>query len=114
MTRRSCGLGTGRELSKMALTSEKMTVPAPMPRASDSTATAVKPGFFSNWRKANFNSFMGLDWPPRHRDTEQKSFLCDSVFRRTSESRTRHSDQARSRAHASSLSDPYGQPQHGR
>ena len=26
--------------------------------ASVSTATAVKPGFFSNWRKANFKSFM--------------------------------------------------------
>jgi hypothetical protein len=24
-----------------------------------STATAVKPGFFSNWRKANLSSFMG-------------------------------------------------------
>src|SRR5438445_9211336 len=29
-----------------------------MPSASVSTATAVKPGFFSNWRKANFKSFM--------------------------------------------------------
>src|SRR2546430_7756310 len=29
-----------------------------MPSASVSTATAVKPGFFSNWRKANLKSFM--------------------------------------------------------
>ena len=29
-----------------------------MPSASVTTATAVKPGFFSNWRKANFKSFM--------------------------------------------------------
>ena len=35
-----------------------MAVFAPMPSASVSTATAVKPGFFSNWRKANFKSFM--------------------------------------------------------
>src|SRR5947208_15134341 len=28
-----------------------------------STATAVKPGFFSNWRKANFKSFIvGCQW----------------------------------------------------
>src|SRR5207247_1229667 len=33
-----------------------MAVLAPMPRASVSTATAVKPGFFSNWRKANLRS----------------------------------------------------------
>src|SRR5882762_3151540 len=31
---------------------------APMPSASVSTATAVKPGFFSNWRKANLRSFI--------------------------------------------------------
>src|SRR5437867_1509162 len=35
-----------------------MAVLAPMPSASVSTATAVKPGFFSNWRKANLRSFM--------------------------------------------------------
>src|SRR5437867_3070054 len=35
-----------------------------MPSASVSTATAVKPGFFSNWRKANLRSFItqGLHW----------------------------------------------------
>src|SRR5438093_12179722 len=36
----------------------KMAVFAPMPSASVSTATAVKPGFFSNWRKANLRSFI--------------------------------------------------------
>src|SRR5436189_29466 len=30
----------------------------PIPSASVSTATAVKPGFFSNWRKANLRSFI--------------------------------------------------------
>src|SRR6266480_2392894 len=30
----------------------------PMPSASVSTATAVKPGFFGNWRTANFRSFI--------------------------------------------------------
>src|SRR5438094_697284 len=36
----------------------KIAVFAPMPSASVSTATAVKPGFFSNWRKANLRSFI--------------------------------------------------------
>src|SRR5882724_10582116 len=31
---------------------------APMPSASVSTATAVKPGFFTNWRMANLRSFI--------------------------------------------------------
>src|SRR2546425_2284199 len=35
-----------------------MAVFAPMPSASVSTATAVKPGCFSNWRKAKRRSFM--------------------------------------------------------
>src|SRR6266446_1227338 len=35
-----------------------MAVFAPMPSASVSTATAVKPGFFSSWRKANLRSFI--------------------------------------------------------
>jgi hypothetical protein len=42
----------------MALTKLKMAVFAPMPSASVSTATAVKPGFFTSWRKANFSSFI--------------------------------------------------------
>src|SRR5712671_5827125 len=36
----------------------KIAVFAPMPSASVSTATAVNPGFFSNWRKANLRSFI--------------------------------------------------------
>src|SRR2546430_11196231 len=36
----------------------KKAVFAPMPNASVSTATGGKPGFFSNWRKANFKSVM--------------------------------------------------------
>src|SRR5881409_2101625 len=35
-----------------------MAVFAPMPSASMSTATPVKPGFFRNWRKANLRSFI--------------------------------------------------------
>src|SRR6266700_2530230 len=35
-----------------------MAVLAPIPSARVSTATAVKPGFFSSWRKANLRSFM--------------------------------------------------------
>src|SRR4030095_2773719 len=36
----------------------KIAVVAPMPSARVSTATAVKPGFFRNWRKANLRSFI--------------------------------------------------------
>src|SRR6266851_6597310 len=35
-----------------------MAVQAPMPSASVSTATAVKPGCLSSWRKANLRSFI--------------------------------------------------------
>src|SRR5438093_2013077 len=35
-----------------------MAVFAPIPSVSVSTATAVKPGFFSSWRKANLRSFI--------------------------------------------------------
>src|SRR3989454_12001952 len=48
--------GSGRR--RTALTTLKIAVFAPMPSASVSTATAVKPGFFSNWRKANLRSFI--------------------------------------------------------
>src|SRR5881628_3710218 len=41
-----------------ALTALKIAVFAPMPSASVSTATVVKPGFFSNWRTANLRSFI--------------------------------------------------------
>ena len=36
----------------------KMAVFAPMPSASASAATAVNPGLFSSWRKANLGSFI--------------------------------------------------------
>src|SRR5213075_1194318 len=48
--------GGGR--SSTALNTLKIAVFAPMPSASVSTATAVKPGFFSSWRKANLRSFI--------------------------------------------------------
>src|SRR5881296_1898923 len=48
--------GGGR--SSTALITLKTAVLAPMPSASVSTATAVKPGFFSSWRKANLRSFI--------------------------------------------------------
>src|SRR5438128_12253186 len=41
-----------------ALIRLKIAVFGPMPSASVSTATAVKPGFFSSWRKANLKSFI--------------------------------------------------------
>ena len=41
-----------------AFTALKMAVFAPMPSASVSTATAVKQGFFSSWRRANLKSFI--------------------------------------------------------
>ena len=43
----------------MASTTAKMPRFAPRQIASVSTATAVKPGFFSNWRRAKRRSNMG-------------------------------------------------------
>src|SRR6266540_6758381 len=48
----------GSGLRSTPLTTLNMAVFAPMPSARVNTATAVKPGFFSSWRKANFRSFM--------------------------------------------------------
>src|SRR5438552_13565697 len=53
-----------------------MAVFAPMPNASVSTATAVKPGFFSNWRKANFKSFTGGRGNIEHRTSKVESVAC--------------------------------------
>src|SRR5438874_5929369 len=50
--------GSGSGLSNAVLTTLKIAVFAPMPSARVSTATAVKPGFFSSWRKANLRSFI--------------------------------------------------------
>src|SRR2546428_12707248 len=36
----------------------KIAALPPMPNARVSTATAVKPGVFTNWRKANLTSFI--------------------------------------------------------
>src|SRR6185503_12236089 len=52
------GLENGSGRKSAALMTLKMAVFAPMPSASVSTATTVKPGFFNSWRKANFKSFM--------------------------------------------------------
>jgi len=52
------GRGIGGRRSNMPFTRLKIAVFAPMPRASVRTATDVKPGFFSNLRKANFKSFI--------------------------------------------------------
>src|SRR5262245_24683131 len=65
-TRRSDS-GNGSARSQSAFTAEKMAVLAPMPSARVSTATAVKPGFFKSWRKANFKSFMGEGENIEHR-----------------------------------------------
>ena len=54
----SSGLTGASGRRKTEFQTLKMDVFAPMPSASVSTATAVKPGFFSDWRMANFKSFM--------------------------------------------------------
>src|SRR5437762_1143856 len=59
------GSATGRGRNNTMLIRLKIAVFAPMPRASVRTATAVKPGFFSSWRKANLRSFI----------TQRKSLL---------------------------------------
>src|SRR6266516_5095860 len=67
-TRRSES-GYGRRFSNTPLTRLNIAVLAPMPSASVSTATAVKPGFFSSWRKANLRSFMvggSIQWVEVH------------------------------------------------
>src|SRR5947199_218392 len=45
-----------------------------MPSANVSTATAVKPGFFSSWRRANLKSLMteGLHWIDTHRSSRRQ------------------------------------------
>src|SRR6266496_3530201 len=58
MTASRSASGNGNVRSNAALIRLKMAVQAPIPSASVSTATAVKPGFFSSWRKANLRSFM--------------------------------------------------------
>src|SRR5467141_3501962 len=52
------GSFTGNGRSNSSLIWLKIAVFAPMPRASVSTATAVKPGFFNSWRKAKRRSFI--------------------------------------------------------
>src|SRR5436305_13445228 len=52
------GSATGRDLSRMACTSVKIDVFAPMPRAIVKTSVSVKRGAFVSWRYANFKSFM--------------------------------------------------------
>jgi hypothetical protein len=42
------GAGNGKDFSSTPFTTEKMAVFAPMPSASVTTATSVKPGFFTN------------------------------------------------------------------
>src|SRR5205814_9503441 len=52
------GSSTGGGRSRSTLTKLKIVVLAAMPSVSDDTATAVKPGFFNSWRKANLRSFI--------------------------------------------------------
>ena len=54
-------MGTRLILRKRSQNPLGVAVLAPMPRANVSTATAVKPGFFSNWRRANLRSFIVRD-----------------------------------------------------
>src|SRR5688572_17502379 len=49
---------TGSGRSNSALTKLKTAVLAPMPIASVSTTTALKPGSFNSWRKAILRSFI--------------------------------------------------------
>ena len=54
----SSGFFTGSERSSTVMMIVKIAVFAPMPSASVSTDTAVKPGFFSNCQKAKRRSFI--------------------------------------------------------
>lgn len=57
-TRRSGSL-TGSDFNSTSLTRLKMTVLAPMPRASEATATTAKPGVLRRLLRANLRSSMG-------------------------------------------------------
>ncbi len=50
--------GKGSGLRTNAFNQQEIEVVAPMPIARVSTATAVKPGYFSTWRRANLRSFI--------------------------------------------------------
>src|SRR5262249_19489687 len=54
----SCGFATGSARNRMASISWKIAVFAPIPRASDSTATAVNIGFRRSWRSPNLRSLI--------------------------------------------------------
>src|SRR5947199_6496271 len=64
MDHSSSGRSTGRGRKNWSSRIVNNAKFAPMPSASVSTATAVKPGFFSSWRKAKRRSFItqGLHW----------------------------------------------------
>src|SRR5439155_1305903 len=96
--------GNGRRST--AFMTLKIAVFAPIPSASVSTATAVKPGFLTSWRMANLKSFItkrlhridprraARRQPARQQcDQEQKQRAHDECFRvgRThAEQQTRH------------------------
>src|SRR5437899_8571208 len=61
MAHSSSGLATGLGRSTNSLRSPNRARLTPTPRVSVSTATAVKPGFFNNWRKANRRSLNMTD-----------------------------------------------------
>src|SRR3989442_5911238 len=63
VTSRSGSLN-GRGRNNTLPTTLKIAVFAPIPSASVSTVTTVKPGFLSNWRKANLRSLItqGFHW----------------------------------------------------
>ena len=66
------GYGSGRR--RTALTKVKIVVFAPMPRASDRIATAVKPGLFRRARSANRTSLRTLSRSARPRASRHSSF----------------------------------------
>ncbi|PYV23388.1 MAG: hypothetical protein DMG24_14080 [Acidobacteria bacterium] len=55
-TTNCCGRATGSERSSTASSTVKIAMFAPIPRASVSTATAVKPGFFASTRRPYLKS----------------------------------------------------------
>src|SRR5690348_4224711 len=65
MMRSDSGKGNGRR--RTPLIRLKMAVFAPMPSASVTMATKVKPGVLRSWRKANFKSFMSFVSQRNHR-----------------------------------------------
>src|ERR1043165_4729973 len=83
LTRR-CGSGTGSGRSSIWLKSEKIAAFAPIPSASDSTATAVTNGVLKSVRSATLRLAMTVGWRLQLGQGAEAKSLLPSLPRRPS------------------------------